>query len=959
MQHRKCRLFSKNLLWVSLASLCGSLDVYAQTSPTISPSANSTTNNAAVQNDSGVEDLLVTGFRSSLFSALEQKRAETAVVDVIKAEDVAKFPDNNLAESLQRVPGVAVARDGGEGRSISVRGLGPDYTRVRLNGLEAQTTSNGFEGINRTRGFDFNVFASELFNSLTVRKTPSAEVEEGSLGATVDLKTAQPFDNVGPQFTVAGKLGYNDLSEETDPRYALLASNTFLDDSLGILFSAAYSESNKISQASHNLNWDRMTDNGGWCDPMNAAGVCFGELPQGISYEQLKSSSIYHPRIPRLAQFNVQNERLGMTTSLQWRPAESTEISLDLLYSKHEGLRQESLLTPIGIFRGQSQQGKPETIVREAEVRGNDLIYAKLDNVDLRAETSIFDFNTEFQQAGLTIEHEFSERLRMDMQLGTSDSDFDEPRETTIQVDRLNTDGFIYDFRESMKHPRIVWGFDTNNPANYYFGPAQPGFTSGSTGPEIRLRPQAVENSFEQAEINFAYDATDVWTIKSGLSQREYTMDSDSQRMANERNVPTLPAGISVADLVVPFSGFDDFSLPADTATSWIVPSEAAFIEVFDIYSNTGAFQLRRDLASARSNIFSIGEKDLAAYVQADFNAEVSGIPVRGDLGVRYVKTEQDSQGYAEAGLNTQQLFVSRTYEDWLPAINLVAELQEDISLRASASKVMTRPPLSQLTPGGSVNVFGGTRLVNQGNPNLDPIEADAFDAGIEWYFAEGSVLSAGYFYKDVKTYIATLRTTQAFNTLGIPDAVLTGTGVLPTDDFTYSRPVNSEGGPLRGIELNLQAPFSFLSGSWQNFGLLANYTHVTSDITYIVNPALPVGAAGRTAVLPLINLSEDTANLTVYYEQDGFQGRVSASYRDDYLRIVPGLNGQDADGTAGSMYVDASFTYSFNDHYQISFEAQNLGDTYEHLYNDTNAKRNEYYRNFGRQYFIGLRYSY
>ena len=155
-----------------------------------------------------------------------------------------------------------------------------------------------------------------------------------------------------------------------------------------------------------------------------------------------------------------------------------------MLYSKHEGLRQESLLTPIGIFRAQSQQGKPETIVREAEVRGNDLIYAKLDNVDLRAETSIFDFNTTFKQVGLTIEHEFSDRLRGDLQFGTSDSVFDEPRETTIQVDRLNTDGFIYDFRQSMTLPRIVWGFDTNNPANYYFGPAQPGFTGGSTGVE-------------------------------------------------------------------------------------------------------------------------------------------------------------------------------------------------------------------------------------------------------------------------------------------------------------------------------------------------------------------------------------------------------------------------------------------------------------------------------------------
>jgi len=241
-----------------------------------------------------VEEVVVTGFRGSLASALEEKRDQTGVVDVIKAEDVAKFPDANLAESLQRLPGVAVARDGGEGRSISVRGLGPDYTRVRLNGLEAQTTSNGFEGINRTRGFDFNVFASELFSSLTVRKTPSAETEEGSLGATVDLQTGRPFDRMGTQFALSSKLSYNDLSEKTDPRFAMLASDTFFDDSLGVLISAAYSKNRKISQASHNLNWDRMTENGGWCDPANPAGVCFGEYPTGITHDQLRSQAIYH-----------------------------------------------------------------------------------------------------------------------------------------------------------------------------------------------------------------------------------------------------------------------------------------------------------------------------------------------------------------------------------------------------------------------------------------------------------------------------------------------------------------------------------------------------------------------------------------------------------------------------------------------------------------------------------------
>lgn len=912
----------------------------------------------------GLDEVVVTGFRGSLADALAMKRAETGIVDVIKAEDVAKFPDANLAESLQRLPGVAVARDGGEGRSISVRGLGPDFTRVRLNGLEAQTTSNGFEGINRTRGFDFNVFASELFSSLTVRKSPSAESEEGSLGATVDLQTGRPFDRRGTQFAVSTKGSYNDLAENTDPRIAMLASKTFFDDSFGVLVSAAYSQSEKISQASHNLNWDRMTDNGGWCNPANAMGACVGEpMPIGITPAELTSSTLYHPRIPRMAQFGVDNERLGITGAVQWQASDSTLLSLDLLYSKHHGIRTEYLLTPIGLFRSNTQQGKPQAVIREGEVRGNDLVYARIDNVDLRAERSVFDFTTTFKQAGFTVEHEFNDAWKGTFKLGASESDFIEPKETTLQVDRLNTQGFIYDFRESETRPRIVWGFDTTDPANYYYGPAQTSPFGGLTGPEIRLRPQAVYNEFRQGSFDLQYAMNDTWTLKTGVNVREYGFESDAQRMTNERDgLPQLTGGQTVADLVTLFSGFQGFGLPPETATSWVVPSERAYIDIFDIYSNSGAFTLRRDLPAARSSIFAVDEKDSAVYLQADFKSELFGKAVRGDVGVRYVRTEQEAEGFAEAGASTQMLRPSRRYTDWLPAFNVSMDLSDEWVVRLAGSRVMTRPPLASLTPGVSANVSGGTRTVTRGNPLLDPIEADAFDLTAEWYFAPESLVSVGVFYKDVKTYVQTLREYVQFNTLGIPDVVATSQGVSPTDFFYFSRPINSDGGPLTGIELNLQMPFTFLPGFLKDFGLLANYTHVDSEITYIIvqgNTAVTPVVPPVTAELPLTNLSKETANATLYFSRGGFEARASMSYRDDYLRIVPGLNAQDADGMKGSVYIDASMSYRLNDHLQFSLEGQNLGDTYEHTFNDSIEQRNEYYRNFGRQYTVGVRYAF
>ena len=210
------------------------------------------------QNATEVDEIVVTGFRASLQNALNIKRREAGVVDAISAEDIADFPDTNLAESIQRIPGVSIDRDAGEGRTLTVRGLSSEFTRTRINGIEAQASTGATDssgGVNRGRGFDFNVFASELFNNITVRKTSSAEVEEGSLGATVDLRTSRPFDKMGFQGALSGQYGYNDLSEDWSPRFAGLISNTWADDQLGALFSIAYSERESLEEGFSSVRW--------------------------------------------------------------------------------------------------------------------------------------------------------------------------------------------------------------------------------------------------------------------------------------------------------------------------------------------------------------------------------------------------------------------------------------------------------------------------------------------------------------------------------------------------------------------------------------------------------------------------------------------------------------------------------------------------------------------------------
>jgi len=208
---------------------------------------------------SQLQEIVVTGYRSSLAQALNIKRNMGVEADTILAEDIGKFPDQNLAESLQRIPGVAITREQGEGRQITVRGLGPQFTRVRINGMETLTTTGSPDnegGVNRTRSFDFNIFSSDLFNSLTIRKTAEADVDEGSLGATVDLSTAHPLDYHHFVFITQAKGNYDDLSGTVGPQLSGLISNTFDDGKFGALASVSWSKRDYLDVGSSTVRWD-------------------------------------------------------------------------------------------------------------------------------------------------------------------------------------------------------------------------------------------------------------------------------------------------------------------------------------------------------------------------------------------------------------------------------------------------------------------------------------------------------------------------------------------------------------------------------------------------------------------------------------------------------------------------------------------------------------------------------
>ncbi|MFV3126060.1 TonB-dependent receptor [Niveispirillum sp. KHB5.9] len=925
--------------------------------------------------DTALEEIVVTGFRGSLASAINKKRNENDIVDVINAEDIGKFPDTNLAESLQRIPGVSIDRDGGEGRSITVRGLSSTFTRVRLNGLEALATTGGKDGsggANRGRGFDFQIFASELFNSLTVRKSTSAQTEEGSLGATVDLQTARPFDYNKFVFSASGKIGYNDLSKSKDPRGTLLVSDTFADGKIGALFSVAYSETNRLEEGSSTGRWERGIDTIG-AIPTNGNGSATANFLFGgggasntPGNRALPEQSAWHPRIPRYGRLDYDQERLGATAALQFQPFETTRITLDGLYADLKGTRQEQYLEAISFSRNTGAGGMGGTTVTQAKYDdlGN-LIAGTFNGVDIRTEQRRDRLQTEFLQYSFNLDQEFTDTIRFKGTAGWSSSKQNNPEQTTLSLEAFNVQGYSYDYSGDKNLPAFNYGFDVTNPANYVFSPStRLSSTGGIVGDQslIRMRPNKTENDFRTFRGEFEWDVQDWLQLKAGLAYKDYDFKTQEQRRyatddpfrpagstatLTEAAVP-LPAGVTIASISDIVRGFGrHLDIPNGTPTAWVVPSIDKVADILGIYCNCknqyGDFRL--DASNQLGQNRTAGEESLSGFFQADFNTDLGGMPFRGNIGIRQVKTELTSVGYVGTNLVT----IKRDYKNTLPAMNLSLEPVDDFLVRFGAAKVMSRPDLPNLTPGGSIN--NTARTLTIGNPYLEPIKANTLDLSFEWYPEKETLVTVGLFYKDIKTYIQNISETIAFSETGLP-TVLLGNGNTVDTIFTTTRAANTSGGPLKGFEISLQKPFTFLPAPFDDFGGIVNFTYVTSDIDYIVT--------GRTVTEPLVGLSPKSFNATLYYENDDFSARVSGSFRDEYLtQIAPG-NANDIRGKASTFNLDFSASYNFSEQISVTFEAINLTDEFDERWVGTSSRQNsEEYVHYGRQFFLGAKYKY
>ncbi len=522
----------------------------------------------------------------------------------ILAEDIGKFPDQNLAESLQRIPGVAITREGAEGREITVRGLGPQFTRVLINGMEALSTTGGPDnegGVNRcTRSFDFNTFSSDSFNSLTVRKTSEADVEEGPWVPRWSCRPHTLFDYNRFVLITQAKGNLQIFQAIVGPQLSGLIANTFADGTFGALASVSWAKRDYLDTGDSTVRWDEAQVLKTGTTPFGASPYgfdsvlgthCTGTAATLPSVCQQAEAAL-HPRFPRYDFFQDSENRLGLIASLQWRPNDSNLFSLDVLHSYYQEGRQERYLEEPGLS-GQGNCTNPATTVSIACIsvlsdtinNQNVMTSGTFSGVDTRVEDRIDSLHTNFSQVTLTAQNTLAGPWSADELLGFADSRFANPVQTTLGWDQYNQT-VSYDFSSS-RVPGLNFGSEN----------------VGATGPwvltEVRERPQTTTNKFKDGELNLHFKASDSVTVSGGFQYKEYNFDTTSLRLVNGEtvtatNVYASLRGVPIASYAqtLNYLGSAGVSVPAGSTTVWATPDVSLAQSALGIYTNSSLFAL-------------------------------------------------------------------------------------------------------------------------------------------------------------------------------------------------------------------------------------------------------------------------------------------------------------------------------------------------------------------------------
>ena len=874
------------------------------------------------------------------------KRQTPSPIDILTEDEIARSGALSLGDALRELPGVAATTDGGETRQIAVRGVAGRFTRVRINGMETLATFGGANaggGTNRGRAFDYNVFAADLFRQIRLQKTASADVDEGSLGATVDIQTRSPFDLRDKSVLLYAEQSWNSRAERLAPRGSIVLSRRLADDRLGVLVSAAWSRRYAV---------DAGSTAGGW-QSGDALSPGFGATTGGASLSQVNAA--LHARIPRLELMTADQSRLGLTAALDWRPSDKTRVSLDLLYATLQSKRNEFLLESF-TFRTAGASGLNGVTAINPVFRTGDgppvLIAGTFDGVDVKSEARYDELNTIFRQVTLSAAHKLNNDVEATVLAGFSRSDFSNPIQNTLHLDQYGVNGFVYDFRDRA-HPFVGYGNAVLDKASAW------------SLSEFRDDPNWVDNSYKTVGVDFKGAVGD-YEWRAGLLHKDYrteavTLSRSNGTIANLNMViPAALAALPVADyarLVGQGASFGALSPP----DQWISPDVMrgfTLLRQACVQASCDAFRLGPEPVAATN--YAIAERDDAAYVLLS-RPRRAGRQLWGDIGLRLARTGQDASGsQIQANGALKPVEAQRSYGDVLPAANLVWEPREDLTVRLGAAKVMVRPDLRSLRPGYTISTTS-LKVVSAGDPGLRPTHATSLDLAAEWFARNGAAVSLAAYHKSIASVVQTTISAPApfsANPYGLPDSVaaLACGGAAGCDPalpiWQFVRPANTGRGELNGLELSAAAPLGAPGSALAPWRLQGSLAYTRSKVRYL----MPTGR--METIRDSLGGPRLVGNLALAYDGRRLDARVAVSHRGHYLSAVPALTGGDSEGFGALTSVDLSARYRLSPQLTLAADAMNLTDAVVRQFIDRTEIPNYQHRT-GREFRLGLRYRY
>lgn len=852
-------------------------------------------------------EIVVTGIRSSLASAASIKRNADSIVDAISSEDLGKFPDTNVAESLQRIPGVAIDRSNGEGRFVTVRGFGPSFNTVLVNGRT-------FASDNQGREFSFDLLAAELISGAEVYKSAQARLQDGGIGATINVKTPRPLDLGEFKAVLSAKGQYERNSDRLTPQGFALLSDTFADGTLGLLASFSYQKRDAQT---------RFTQNRGYL-PGSTVGPTASPL----------FTNVFAPRNQDVGQDDQSRERIGVTATGQFRPNDQLTFTVDGLYNQFDvNSRVQALGSWFEPSSYTAAQIDSNRTVTSLTTNGNaDLIQTSNNRF---VKTYAVGGNVEWKpNDNLTVRGDVSWSRARDSAGGRNYF-------TVIGIPSR------YSFTQATGN-----GF-----------PSTLNYSANLTNPALGRSHIALRQGNSEAERVLEYKLDTEWKSDGGVLDAVRFGLINTNRRKNSQTIQTNPNTLCL------YCGYNE---PASAALlrpltiraprgSGNVPTQIlgydpnAYFAFLESPAQAAARDQARGLpagttaallastngfaAAVQPNSFSVSERVYAGYLEADFKGNLGSFPWVVNIGARYVHTELTASGrqlqlldllsvpndptiyqavFANGG--TPQATSQRSsYDYFLPNLNIKVSLTDNIIARFSASRTLTRPQIRDLAPRTNFDVTRPASLdASGGNPSLRPYTANNFDLSIEWYPTPTTTLSAAIYYKSIDNFIVQTRSAENFtiaNASGLP----IGNGITGPNTATFNvrRPRNAQNATVRGIELNVVHTFDYLPAPFDGLGASVNATFVGS------NAAFDVTSTNTSFALEGLG---DSFNVTGFYEKDGFAARIAYNRRGRFLEyLVTPSQGGDPVFRRPFDQIDVRISYDITSYAQIFAEGTNV----------------------------------